>query len=64
MVAQVKNHMDSYREMTGKWPASTYRTRMARVWTTNPAMVSIRPVFAIPSRMLNRYRRYITVAIK
>jgi hypothetical protein len=36
MIIQAKKERDSWRLVTGVWPASTYLVRRARVWEANP----------------------------
>jgi len=38
-------------------PASPYRNKMAKVWSTNPMMAKMRPAFAIPFFILIRNMR-------
>jgi hypothetical protein len=41
MIVQAKKERDSWRLVTGVWPASTYLVRMARVWDANPTEMAV-----------------------
>jgi hypothetical protein len=45
IIIQAKKERDSWRLVTGVWPASTYLVRMAKVWMANPNEVRITAIF-------------------